>query len=65
MKRNTRTVIVSPVILACSVYHADTIEKGVRELEIYPEREMRLLESDFDKVIKLLKQDNGEKDREN
>ena len=31
------------------------IEKAEREFEIYREREMRLLESDFDKVMKRLK----------
>ena len=32
------------------------IEKAEREYEIYREREMRLLESDFDKAIKQLKE---------
>lgn len=41
-----------------SISHAEAIEKAEREFEIYREREMRLLESDFDKAIKRLK-DNG------
>jgi hypothetical protein len=31
------------------------IEKAEKEFEIYREREMKMLESDFDKVIKQLK----------
>mgnify|MGYP002623730683 FL=1 len=38
-----------------TVSHQEAIEKAEREFEIYREREMRLLESDFDKVIKRLK----------
>lgn len=41
-----------------SISHTEAIEKAEREFEIYREREMRLLESDFDKAIKRLK-DNG------
>lgn len=40
------------------ISHTEAIEKAEREFEIYREREMRLLESDFDKAIKRLK-DNG------
>ena len=36
--------------------HQEAIEKAEREFEIYREREMRLLESDFDKAIKRLKE---------
>lgn len=37
-----------------TVSHQEAIEKAEREFEIYREREMRLLESDFDKVVKQL-----------
>ena len=39
-----------------TVSHQEAIEKAEREFEIYREREMRLLESDFDKAIKQLKE---------
>ncbi|MBR4898339.1 MAG: virulence RhuM family protein [Prevotella sp.] len=45
-----------------SVSHQEAIEKAEREFEIYREREMRLLESDFDKAVKRLK--NLESDAE-
>ena len=35
--------------------HNRHIEKAEREFEIYREREMRMLESDFDKAVKRLK----------
>ncbi len=38
-----------------TISHDDAIAKAEREFEIYREREMRLLESDFDKAIKQLK----------
>ena len=48
-----------------TVSHHEAIEKAEREFEIYREREMRLLESDFDKAIKgLLDKNNPEKDKE-
>ena len=37
-----------------TISHQEAIEKAEREFEIYREREMRLLESDFDKAIKGL-----------
>lgn len=37
-----------------TVTHQEAIEKAEREFEIYREREMRLLESDFDKAVKAL-----------
>lgn len=37
------------------VSHQEAIEKAEREFEIYREREMRLLESDFDRAVKKLK----------
>ena len=45
-----------------SVSHQEAIEKAEREFEIYREREMRLLESDFDKVVKQLKEMQKDKD---
>ena len=38
-----------------TISHQEAIEKAEREFEIYREREMRMLESDFDKVVKRLK----------
>lgn len=37
------------------ISHKEAIEKAEREFEIYREREMRMLESDFDRAIKRLK----------
>lgn len=37
-----------------SISHAEAIEKAEKEFEIYRQREMKTLESDFDKAIKLL-----------
>ena len=46
-----------------SVSHQEAIEKAEREFDIYREREMRLLESDFDKAVKaLLKNNNNKKE---
>ena len=45
--------------------HQEAIEKAEREFEIYREREMRMLESDFDKAVKRLKDRNGERDFDN
>ena len=47
-----------------TVSHEEAIEKAEREFEIYREREMRLLESDFDKAVKRLKnlKDDGEEE---
>jgi hypothetical protein len=38
-----------------TISHKEAMEKAEREFEIYREREMRLLESDFDKAVKQLK----------
>ncbi len=38
-----------------TISHQEAIEKAEREFQIYREREMRMLESDFDKAIKRLK----------
>ena len=38
-----------------TISHQEAIEKAEREFEIYREREMRMLESDFDKAVKRLK----------
>ena len=43
-----------------TVSHQEAIEKAEREFEIYREREMRLLESDFDRAVKRLKNLNDE-----
>ena len=43
-----------------TVSHQEAIEKAEREFEIYREREMRLLESDFDKAVKRLKDRNND-----
>ena len=40
------------------VSHQEAIEKAEREFEIYREREMRLLESDFDKAVIALLENN-------
>ena len=40
------------------------IEKAEREFEIYREREMRLLESDFDKAVKRLRDNQKDGDKE-
>jgi len=45
---------------AGTVSHQEAIEKAEREFEVYREREMRLLESDFDKAIKRLKKMNDD-----
>ena len=45
---------------AGTVSHQEAIEKAEREFEIYREREMRMLESDFDKAVKRLRNKNGE-----
>ena len=45
-----------------TVSHQEAIEKAEREFEIYREREMRMLESDFDKAVKRLKTLNEDSD---
>ena len=45
-----------------NVSHQEAIEKAEREFEIYREREMRMLESDFDKAVKRLKNLNEDSD---
>ena len=47
-----------------SVSHQEAIEKAEREFEIYREREMRLLESDFDKAVKRLRDNQKDGDKE-
>ncbi|WP_028907155.1 virulence RhuM family protein [Xylanibacter ruminicola] len=48
---------------AGTVSHQEAIEKAEREFEIYREREMRMLESDFDKAVKgLLDKNSPEKE---
>jgi hypothetical protein len=42
------------------ISHRQALEKAEKEFEIYREKEMKMLESDFDKVIKQLRdKDNG------
>ena len=48
-----------------TVSHQEAIEKAEREFEIYREREMRMLESDFDKAIKRLMNKTDDEDKEN
>lgn len=40
------------------ISHQEAIEKAEKEFEIYREREMKQLESDFDKMVKMLKENN-------
>ena len=45
-----------------AVSHQEAIEKAEHEFEIYREREMRMLESDFDKAVKRLRNLNEDSD---
>ena len=45
-----------------SISHKQAIEKAEREFEIYPAREMRQLESDFDRAVKMLQQKEAGKE---
>ena len=45
-----------------SISHKQAIAKAEREFEIYRAREMRQLESDFDRAVKMLQQKDGGKD---
>ena len=47
-----------------TVSHQEAIEKAEREFEIYREREMRMLESDFDKAVKRLLDKNNDSEKE-
>ena len=40
------------------ISHQEAIEKAEREFKIYREREMKHLESDFDKMVKMLRENN-------
>ena len=44
-----------------SISHEEAIKKAEKEFEVYREREMRLLQSDFDIMIKELKESDGSK----
>ena len=46
---------------AGNISHKQAVEKAEREFEIYRAREMKQLESDFDKAVKLLTQNNEQK----
>jgi len=50
---------------AGTVSHQEAIEKAEQEFEIYREREMRMLESDFDKAVKRLKNIQEDSEEEN
>ena len=43
-----------------NISHKQAIEKAEKEFEIYREREMRQLESDFDRAVKMLTQNSSE-----
>ena len=47
-----------------TISHEEAIKKAEREFEIYREREMRLLESDFDKAVKALLVDKNESNKD-
>ena len=47
-----------------TVSHQEAIEKAEREFEIYREREMRQLESDFDKAVKRLRNKINKDDKD-
>ena len=47
-----------------TISHQEAIEKAEREFEIYREREMRQLESDFDKAVKRLRNKKDKDDKE-
>ena len=47
------------------VTHKQAIEKAEKEFEIYRAREMRQLESDFDRAVKLLQQHYEKNDSSN
>jgi hypothetical protein len=47
-----------------TISHQEAIEKAEREFEICREREMRLLESDFDKAVKRLLDKNNDSEKE-
>ncbi|MBR1688022.1 MAG: virulence RhuM family protein [Prevotella sp.] len=46
-----------------TVSHQEAIEKAEYEFQIYREREMRMLESDFDKAVKRLKDKDKKSDK--
>lgn len=46
---------------AGNISHRQAIEKAEKEFEIYRTREMKQLESDFDKAVRLLTQNNEQK----
>ena len=41
------------------ISHEEAIEKAEKEFEIYRQREMKELQSDFDLMLKELKEDNN------
>ncbi|MDR0650589.1 MAG: cell filamentation protein Fic, partial [Candidatus Peribacteria bacterium] len=41
------------------ISHQQAIEKAEQEFQIYREREMKMLESDFDRTVKMLAEKEG------
>ena len=48
-----------------TISHKQAVKKAEKEFEIYRAREMKTLESDFDKVVKMLETNNHNKESEN
>ena len=44
-----------------SKFNYNSIQKAEKEFEIYRAKEMKQLESDFDKAVKMIAQNNSEK----
>ena len=44
-----------------NISHKQAIQKAEKEFEIYRAKEMKQLESDFDKAVKMIAQNNSEK----
>ena len=47
-----------------TISHQQAIEKAEKEFELYRAREMKQLESDFDRAVKELAKSNGEQNDE-
>lgn len=59
VKRNIDHYNLDMIIALVNVSHKQAIEKAEKEFEIYRAREMRQFESDFDRVVKMLNDNNG------
>ena len=44
-----------------NISRKEAIQKAEKEFEIYRAKEMKQLESDFDKAVKMIAQNNSEK----